>query len=358
MYKICDWKKNFEDNIRIQRKFLEGFETMMHLNDTKPGFSEKTEVYAEDKMRLYHYKPLKKDTVSVPTLIIYALVNRETMMDLQEDNSFVKNMLDDNQDLYIIDWGYPTQEDMYLTLEDYIEEYIFNAVEAVKEDSGSEKINILGVCQGGTLSLIYSALHPEDVNALVTMVTPVDFSTDDGLLFRWSKNLDIDKMVDAYGVIPGDFMNNGFLTLKPISLMISKYLNLIDDFDKPDVMHNFLTMENWIFDSPGQAGETIRQFINDLYKKNKLVKGELMIGKKQVNLKNITMPVLNIYAEKDHIVPPESSKPLDQYVGTKDIETHSIPTGHIGMYVSSKSKRQVAPLISEWLKKKSKSLKK
>lgn len=356
--KVCDWEKNFEDNIKIQKKLLEGFETMVHLKDINPGFSEKTEIYSEDKMKLYHYKPLTKDVSSMPTLIIYALVNRETMMDLQKGNSFVESMLNDGHDLYIIDWGYPTPEDMYVTLEDYIEEYIDNAVEAVKNDSGSKKINILGVCQGGTLSLIYSALHPENINALVTMVTPVDFSTDDGLLFRWGKNLDIDKMVDAYGVIPGDFMNNGFLTLKPISLMVSKYLNLIDDFDKPDVMNNFLIMENWIFDSPAQAGETIRQFINDLYKQNKLIKGELTIGKKQVDLKNITMPVLNIYAENDHIVPPAASKPLEQYVGTKDIETHSIPTGHIGMYVSSKSKKQVSPLISGWLKKKSEKPKK
>lgn len=354
MDKICDWKKTFEENIHLQKKLLEGFETMMSLGDAEPGFSEKTQIYSEDKMKVYHYKALGKNINKVPTLIVYALVNRETMMDLQEDNSFVQNMLKDGQDLYIIDWGYPTREDMYLTLEDYIEDYIDNAVNAVKTHSKSKKINLLGVCQGGTLSLMYTSLHPQNINSLVVMVAPVDFSTDDGLLFRWGKHLDIDKMVDAYGVIPGDFMNNGFLTMKPISLMVGKYLNLIDDFDKPEVMNNFLRMENWIFDSPGQAGETIRQFINDLYKENKLIKGEMMIGDKKVDLKKITMPVLNVYAEKDHIVPPDASKPLEKYVGTKDIQTHGIPTGHIGMYVSSKAKNEVAPLISGWLKEKSK----
>lgn len=354
--KFCDWKKSFEESIRTQKKFLEGFDTMLGMTDApQPGFSEKIEIYAEDKMKVYRYKPLVKSGVNkIPTLIVYALVNRETMMDLQEDTSFVQNMLHDGQDLYIIDWGYPTQEDMYLTLEDYIQGYINNAVEAVKAHAKKEKINLLGVCQGGTFSLMYTALHPDNINALVTMVAPVDFSTDDGLLFRWGKYLDIDKMVDAYGVIPGDFMNNGFLTMKPISLIVGKYLNLIDDFDKPEVMSNFLRMENWIFDSPGQAGETIRQFINDLYKDNKLIKGQMKIGDQKVDLKKITMPVFNIYAEKDHIVPPSASKPLEKYVGTKDIETHGIPTGHIGMYVSSKAKKEVAPMISKWLKEKSK----
>lgn len=351
---IFDIKKNFEQSINMQKKMLEGFETMINLQDVNPGFSEKEVIYEEDKMKVYRYKPLVRSISKVPTLVVYALVNRETMMDLQEGTSFIQNMLNEGQDMYIIDWGYPTPEDRYLTMEDYIAGYIDNAVEAIKEQSKVEKINLLGVCQGGTFSMIYAALFPQKINALVTMVAPVDFSTNDALLFRWGKHLDIDKIVEAYGIIPGEFMNNGFVTLKPISLMISKYTNLIDDLDNPEVMQNFLRMEKWIFDSPGQAGETIRQFINDLYKENKLAKGQLMIGDKKVNLKNITMPVLNVYAEKDHIVPPASVKPLAKLVGTKDVETHGIPTGHIGMYVSSKAKKEVSPLISKWLKEKSK----
>lgn len=352
--KMFDCKKSFEDNLTMQKKILEGFEILMKSGNPEPGFSEKTLIYSEDKMKVYHYKPLVKNPNKVPTLIIYALVNRETMMDLQDGTSFVQNMLNDGQDLYIIDWGYPTPEDMYLTLEDYIQGYIDNAVEAVKKEAKAEKINILGVCQGGTFSTIYSSLHPEKVNALVTMVVPIDFSTNDGLLFHWGKYLDIDKMVDAYGIIPGDFMNNGFVSMKPISLAVGKYLNVIENFDNADSMVNFLLMERWIFDSPGQAGEAIRQFVNDLYKENKLIKGELMIGKEKVNLKKITMPVLNVYGEKDHIVPPVSSMALEKYVGTKDIQTHGISTGHIGMFVSSKAKKVVAPLISGWLTEKSK----
>lgn len=353
MMDLFDYKKNFEEAIHAQKKMLEGFETMLSLQNTKPGVSEKELVYSEDKMKMYRYKPLVRSISKVPTLIVYALVNRETMMDLQEDNSFIKNMLNDGNDIYIIDWGYPAKEDRYLTMEDYIQGYIDNAVEYIRKVSKADKINLLGVCQGGTLSIIYTSLNSEKVNALVTMVAPVDFSTDDGLLFRWGKYLNIDKMVEAYGVVPGEFMNNGFLTLKPISLTVGKYLNLIDDLDKPEVMENFLRMESWIFDSPGQAGEMLRQFINDLYKENKLAKGKLIIGGQKVNMKNITMPVLNVYAEKDHIVPPSASKPLEKYVGTKDIETYGVPTGHIGMYVSSKAKKDVAPKISKWLREKS-----
>lgn len=350
---MFDGKKSFEEAIGFQKKIISGFENLMHLEESEPGVSAKELVYREDKMSLYRYKSSARITVKTPLLIVYALVNRETMMDLEEENSFIKKFLNAGIDVYIIDWGYPTIDDKYITLEDYIEGYIDNSVDVIREKSKSDKINLLGVCQGGTFSAIYSALHPDKVKNLVTMVAPIDFSPNDVLLFAWGKYLNIDKIVDAhYGLVPEDFMNNSFLTLKPFALNVNKYLGLVENFDDPEAIKNFLRMEKWIFDSPSQTGEALKQFVKDLYQENKLIKGKMYIGDKKVNLKNITMPVLNIYGKNDHIVSPEASKNFEKYVGTKDVETHEIATGHIGMYVSSKSKNIVAPLIIDWLKAK------
>jgi len=97
--------------------------------------------------------------------------------------------------------------------------------------------------------------------------------------------------------------------------------------------------EQWIFDSPGQAGEAIRQFLKDCYQGNKLVKGELKIGEQLVNLKNITMPLLNIYASADHLVPPSATRLLNDLVGTDDKTLYEFKGGHIGVFVGSKSKK-------------------
>lgn len=348
-----DFKKTYEEVMESQEKMFKGMENLMKAEVIGSNMTEREVVYREDKLTLYHYKARTRTPSRIPTLIIYALINTPAMMDLQEDKSFIRNLLDGGSDLYLIEWGYPTLDDHYLTMEDYIEGYINNCVDFIRQEAGLDKINILGVCQGGTFSTIYSALHSEKVNALVTMVTPIDFEPNDGLLWKWGKYLNADRMVDAYKVVPGDFMNTGFMTLRPVSLMVNKYLDLINDLDHPDSINNFLRMEKWIFDSPGQAGETYRQFVNDLFRDNKLVKGELMIGDKQVNLRKVDMPLLNLYAEKDNQVPNSSSASLEKYVGSKDVTSQSFSTGHIGMFVSSRSQKEVAPVITNWLKERS-----
>jgi polyhydroxyalkanoate synthase len=65
------------------------------------------------------------------------------------------------------------------------------------------------------------------------------------------------------------------------------------------------------------------------------------------------MPVLNIYAEEDHLVPPASSMALRRYVGTNDYTVRSFPVGHIGMYVSGKVQRDLPPTIVNWLQERS-----
>ena len=344
-----DLKQSFLEMFELQKKMLKGMEIMINMKEIETDATPKTLIYQEDKMKLYHYHPLVKNPAPIPVLITYALVNKQYMMDIQPDRSVIKTLLELGLDVYIIDWGYPTAEDRYLTMDDYINGYMDSAVEYILSFAGIRHLNLLGVCQGGTFSAIYASLHPEKVKNLITMVAPIDFSTNDGLLFHWSRNLNIDSMVDAYGVIPGSIMNVSYLMLKPFALLLDKYVGILENMDAPEVVENFVRMEKWIFDSPDQVGETLREFVKDLYQENKLVKGELVIGGKKVDLKNITMPLLNVYAEHDHLVPPASSIPLNNLVSSADKQLASFPVGHIGLYVSSRSQKEIAPQIANWI---------
>jgi polyhydroxyalkanoate synthase subunit PhaC len=350
-----------QELVEMSRKAIEGVKVLSGLRqeDIQIGVSEKQAVYHEDHITLYHYKPRVEKTLGVPLLISYALVNRPYMVDLQEDRSLVRNLLDLGLDVYLIDWGYPKRNDRWITLDDYINGYIDSCVDHIRETHNLDAINLLGICQGGAFSLCYAALHPEKIKNLITMVTPVDFHVTEGLLNVWmgcggtTATINPDLMVDALGNIPGDFMNFGFLMLKPFELGLQKYLSMLDILDDVRQSTNFLRMEKWIFDSPDQAGEAWRQFVNDFYMRNKFMKGEVELSGQRVDLSSITMPVLNIFADKDHLVPPASSKVLKQLIGSKDYQEASFPVGHIGMYVSGKVQSQLPPTIADWLKQRS-----
>lgn len=330
-------------------KLAHGMKNLMELGEIATGVTPKTAVYQEDKLTLYRYDPSPGQVPGkVPLLIVYALVNRPYMADLQENRSTVKALMDAGQDVYLVDWGYPDRADRYLTLDDYINGYLDRCVDVMRARHRRDKINLLGICQGGTFSLCYAALHPDKVKNLVAMVTPVDFQTPDNMLSHWVRQVDADLLVDTLGNVPGEMLNWTFLNLKPYQLMGQKYLGLLDALDDPEALKNFLRMEKWIFDSPDQAGEAFRQFIKDFYQHNKLLRGGLEIGA-PVRLEAITMPVLNVYAEQDHLVPPDASRALRGRLGTRDYTELSFPGGHIGLYVSGKARKTVPPAIGKWL---------
>lgn len=360
------FKESLDDFTAFAENLKKGVENLASLDENSSGFADdhdscgscrscrrccslKEVVFQDGKRTLYRYKQRAKKVSAVPTLMVYAMVNRYTMLDLQPNRSMIRNLLDLGQDLYIIDWGYTDRMDRFMTMEDYIDGFINDCVDVIREKHQLDAINLLGICQGGTFSAIYAALYPEKIKNFIPIVTPIDFDNKDSLLNVWATEFDADLLVDAYGNVPGDLMNQAYMMLQPFTLSINKYINMVDIMEDSDKLADFMRMENWIFDSPDQPGETLRKFLKDFYQANKLVKGEFMLGGRNVQLKNITMPVLNIYAEFDTLVPPVSSKALFAHIASKDAQELTYPVGHIGMFVSGKTQKTLAPKISEWL---------
>lgn len=343
-------EKTTEELLDFNRKLGQGIGHLSEIDEIETGVTPKTAIHQIDKVTLYRYQP-PADVVqsTTPLLIVYALVNRPYMADLQRGRSMVEGLLQTGQDVYLIDWGYPDASDQGVTLDDYINGYLDECVDVIRTRHGLDAVNLLGICQGGTFSLCYTALHGDKVKNLVTMVTPVDFQTKDDLLSAWVRHVDVDLAVDALGNIPGDLLNLTFLGLKPMRLTSQKYLDMVDTFEDPEKLRNFLRMEKWIFDSPDQAGEAFRQFLKDFYQGNKLIGGEVTLGDQVVDLKAIRNPVLNVFAEQDHLVPPAASKALAGKLGTSDYTEVSFPGGHIGIYVSGRAQKTVPPAIGQWL---------
>ncbi len=339
-----------EEMAEFSRKLNIGLENLQGAGDIGCGVTAREEVYREDKLVLYRYKS-QSEVVSpaAPLLIVYALVNRPYMLDLQESRSTIRNLLAAGQDVYLIDWGYPDGTDTALTLDDYINGYIDRCVDVIREQCQLEKINLLGVCQGGTFSLCYTALHQEKIQNLITMVTPVDFNTPTNTLSTWAKEIDVDLLVDTMGNVPGELLNWTFLSLKPFSLTGQKYVDMVDTIEDAEKLENFLRMEKWISDSPDQAGEAFRQFIKDFFQRNGLINGGIELANQKVDLGHIDCPIFNIYGEQDHLVPPDASRALKGLTASNDYSEYAFPGGHIGIYVSGKAQNTIPAAIGAWL---------
>ncbi|MGU9956286.1 MAG: alpha/beta fold hydrolase [Arenicellales bacterium WSBS_2016_MAG_OTU3] len=259
-----------------------------HATAAEAGASKRALVFEQDGIKLYRYQATQKTkTKKQPLLIVYALINRPYMMDLQPGKSIIANLLAQNLDVYLIDWGYPKQENKTRSLNDHINVYLHNCVEQVCRLTHSRKTSLLGVCQGGTFSLCYTAMHPEKIKRLITMVTPVDFHREEFLLSRWVQKIDVDAITDQFGNIPGQLLNQAFIALQPFRLALQKYAHLFANTQDEVKLQNFMRMEKWIFDSPDQCGQTFREFVQLFFKQNSLFKDELYIDQIKVSLSNI-----------------------------------------------------------------------
>jgi len=334
---------------RTQRRLERARDILLGPLNTEIGTTPHEVVYAEDRVRLKHYLPTTATRLQTPLLLVHALLNRETILDLQPDRSMVRHLLKEGVDLYLIDWGDPGPLDRYLTLEDHIGGYLNNMVDFIRRRHGLPRINLMGVFLGGTFGVMYAALYPEKVQNLITAVTPTNFDTDKGLLHLWLKELDVDRLVGAFGNVPGSLLTIGYLLLNPARMLFDKYIGFLENMDNREFVENFIRMEKWIFDSPAIPGETLRQLIKDLYQQNLLIQGQMKLGGVLLDLARLTMPVMNIYSRYDHLVPPEACQLLTQRVGSRDTEDLCLDTGHVGIYVGSRFQKELLPRINGWL---------
>jgi polyhydroxyalkanoate synthase len=307
-------------------------------------------VYEENKLRLLHYESRTDEQHSVPILVVYALINRPYILDLQPERSVIRTLLDNGFDVYMIDWDEPSSLDRSLTLDDYVNRYMENCVDVVRERSGHDAINVLGYCMGGTMSTMYAALHPEKVRTLALMAAGLCFAGDSGVLELWGDDeyFEPRAVTDTFHNVPAEFLDVGFALMDPVQNYVTKYVNLYENVEDEDFVENFARMEEWLGDGIDVAGQTFVEFIEDIYQENKLMNNELYLGGEHVDIENIDMPVLQIVAEYDHLIPPEASKPFNDAIPSEDKTIMEFPTGHIGMSVSSKSHAKLWPDVCDW----------
>jgi polyhydroxyalkanoate synthase len=343
---------------RLWRRML-NYPTMVRLAcETRVGTTPCDVVLTERTHKLLRYRRETPAVYAEPLLLCYALVNRPYILDLQPDKSVVQQYLKRGFDVYLIDWGSPASADRVLTLGDYVCGFLKAAIDFVRHQHRRETVHLLGYCMGGTMAALFSALNPILIQTLTLLAAPIDFDRRESLLDVWTdpRHFDVDAMIDAYGNCPAWFLQTCFMFMNPIQNLLEKPLALYEQLDHPENASTYFALERWINDNVPVAGETFRAFVKNFYQRNQLVKGELRLGDRPVDLGRIVCPLLLLTATNDHLVAPASTEGIRPHVGSRDIQSMEIAAGHVGMVVSSRAQRSFWPRATQWLGERSTSV--
>ncbi len=321
-----------------------------------------------DGTRILHYfsgsKEIVKTTYATPLLMVYAPINRYHIMDLSPNRSIVNKFVSAGFDVFLIDWS--EQQSKYkMTISDYIDD-MNQAFEIICKATKKEKIGLYGYSWGGTLCLIYCSLYNSKIKNLILQSANLDFDKDDTVIAEWMRNFPVEKFNGEFKEMFGHFIDLGFLMRNPVVHSVDRLKYALDtkEHDIFQFVQNLWKISLWITNTPDLSGQLFRQFAVDLYQKNLLLKNQLSIeeikgegnGQKEiipVDLKKITVPLLNIIGSNDDLVSPQSSIPINDAISSKDKKTIEFPSGHIELCISQDAHQNLWPQVVKWLGRRS-----
>ena len=333
----------------IQRS-VRGIDVLLNRDEPDVGMTPKDVIYSRGTLRLYHYRPQSDEVYRIPVVLVMSLVSKPYILDLTPGVSFVEFLLKQGFDVFMIDWGVPRPEDSKLKLEDYTLDFIPSCIERVQAETEETDVSIIGYCMGGVLSLIYGGLFADAPMAnLVCIATPVDYEGM-GLFKQWSdpRWFDVDRIVDTLGNIPPELMYRSFEMLRPADRLVA-YVRLWDNLWNDQYVKHYRLFNKWTSDQIPFPGECFRQTTKDLMWANKLMKGELTVGERIVDVKQIECPVLNLMAQHDHIAPYDATHKLTQLVSSEDKEDVVLKGGHVSLVAGMNAVTRLWPKVNEWL---------
>lgn len=326
-----------------------GFKYFIGAEKIEVGITPKEAVWSYDKVQLFRYQN-QKVLYSTPILLVMSLISRSYVLDLRPNKSLVEYLTKRGFDVFLVDWGVPDGFEADNSLETYTHEYLTLAVENVIRISGAESVTLYGYCLGGDLALLYAASHPEaPIRNLVTMATPVNFSgMGPAMELLKDDKFDLQKLLGWDGNVPAVDIANSFKLLKPTGDMISR-ANLIENLWDDEFMDGYLAMSRWTGEHIPFPGRAFLQIVDLLIRKNCLAVGKCELGGEVVSLSSIKCSLLNVIAEKDHIVPIECASPVTTLVGSQDAAELRLPAGHAGLIVGRQATSVTMPKIADWI---------
>ena len=313
------------------------FEVGRNLGTTKGAV-----VFRNRMFELIQYAPTTEEVHKVPLLIFPPWINKFYILDLKEQNSLIKWIVDQGYTVFVVSWVNPDTSYADVGMEEYVEEGYLTAMAQVKKITGEPKINVIGYCIAGTTLSVTLGLMKQrgdkSVKSATFFTTLTDFS-DQGEVGVFLDNDFVDGIeaeAQRVGVMESVYMSRTFSYLRANDLIYKPAIRSYMMGEAPPAFD----LLYWNGDSTNLPGKMAVQYLRGLCQKDLLATTGFPIFDTHVTLDAVDVPLCAIGCETDHIAAWDASYAGVQKMGAKDKTFILSESGHIAGIVNPPSKKK------------------
>ncbi|PAU75375.1 class I poly(R)-hydroxyalkanoic acid synthase [Halomonas salipaludis] len=262
-------------------------------------------IYENELIQLIQYHPTTEKVFKTPLLIVPPWINKYYILDLREDNSLVKWLVDQGHSVFLISWRNPGPEQRDLTWADYMQMGPIDAMGAIEQACGEKSVNLLSYCVGGTLAAstvayLTSTRRGRKIKSVTYMATLQDFSDpgEIGVFLSEPVLQGLERQLEADGYLDGRVMAFSFNLLRENDLFWSFYISNYLKGEQPaafDLLY-------WNTDGTNLPAGTHAWYLRHMYLENRLVEpGGIELDGVKIDLRKISAPSYFVSAKEDHI---------------------------------------------------------
>jgi polyhydroxyalkanoate synthase len=262
-------------------------------------------VFKNHLIELIQYSPTTEKVHEIPLLIVPPWINKYYVLDLRQNNSFVKWIVDKGYTVFIISWASPDVTYQDTTFADYMSQGLLPAIDAILKITNVKQINALGFCIGGTLlalTLAYLKAKGQNlIHSTTFLATLLDFERpgDLGLMIDNAQFALLKNRINQTGYLDGRLLMSVFNALRSNELFWPHFINNYL-LDKEPCAFDLLY---WNQDSTHLPAKMANEYLENLYLNNQFIKEKMQWLNTPLTLKNVNIPCYFLATEQDHIAP-------------------------------------------------------
>jgi poly(3-hydroxyalkanoate) synthetase len=231
--------------------------------------------------------------------------------------------------------------------------YLAELVVAIDDLGG--RVNLVGLCQGGWMAAMIAARFPDKINSLVLAGSPIDTAAGNGPLRNMIQSSPLSFYAELValggGLMKGQLMLRGWKNMHPEQHYFKEFIDLYEHIGDRAYLAKEEAFDSWYENPIDLPGRWYLQVIEQLFKENRLAKGQFVGLGRRLDLRNITCPTYLLAGAADDITTPEQVLDAEKYLGTprEQIICETVPGGHIGLFMGSQTLRLHWPKIARWI---------